>query len=272
MSNLHSHPRVITRLRRQLFRTRTRLKHEFFCSIPFDGYSSIIISSAACQQRRHFGLPQFPSSVSSLVSPGPAPERILTASRILLFPPLPLFRTIAAVENYAQFLPFLSESTVTARDPHTGYPTRAYLTVGFGPFVEMFESKVDCDKGQWTVGARSGKNVISKEIAKTGSNSNSRSQTQNSYNGNEAGGGLFEYLDTIWKLEQVGMGTTGTGKVTHVGAGAQTKVDLTVRFRFRSKLHAAIMNTVEDQVAGKMVEAFEKRVKEIGIHDLMRET
>ncbi|PGH28607.1 hypothetical protein GX50_08645 [[Emmonsia] crescens] len=54
------------------------------------------------------------------------------------------------------------------------------------------------------------------------------------------------------------MMTNGNGR-----GGGETTVVLEVRFQFRSALHAAMMGAVEDQVAGMMIEAFEKRVREL---------
>ncbi|PGH17861.1 hypothetical protein AJ80_04684 [Polytolypa hystricis UAMH7299] len=180
------------------------------------------------QQTRPFTLP-------SLSQPTP---RVLTASRILPFAPLPLFRTISAIDSYSKFLPFLAESTVTARDPITNYPTRAFLTVGYGPLSETFLSKVECDVEKWTVGARSGETAFKNEVRDDGGN------------------GLFEYLDTLWRLEPLEKALAGKGV-------ERTKVELEVRFRFRSALHATMMGAMEGQVAGMMIEAFEKRIREV---------
>lgn len=187
--------------------------------------------SAYClQHTRSFQLPP----LSSFTSSGAAPvARTVSATRTLPYPPLPLFRTIAAVETYGEFLPFLTSSTVTARDGATGYPTRAYLTVGYGPLSETFLSKVDCNEADWTVGARSGERALRDET------------------GNKDRGAMttFEYLDTIWKLEPVG--------------AELTKVDLSVNFKLRKAVHAAMMSAMEGQVAGTMIEAFEKRVRTV---------
>ncbi|CAK39689.1 uncharacterized protein An07g09240 [Aspergillus niger] len=144
--------------------------------------------------------------------------RHLTATRTLPHPPAPLFDIISSVESYSSFLPFLTASTVTHRDPTTNYPTRAFLTVGYGPLSETFTSKVTCDPENWVVEAQSG--------AKYG------------------------YLSTRWELESQ-------------GEGKGTVVRLDIRFEFRSQLHAAMMGAVEGQMAGVMVEAFEKRIYDV---------
>ncbi|WEW59706.1 Coenzyme Q-binding protein coq10, mitochondrial [Emydomyces testavorans] len=186
-------------------------------------------------QSRAFNLPSLSSFAHQLSTPTP---RTLSATRTLPFPPLRLFRIISAVESYRDFLPFLTASSVTARDRTTGYPTQAYLTVGYGPLSETFHSKVDCDEASWTVGARSG------DIAFQQKKGERRKDE-----------GLFEYLDTIWRLVPLQRGAGGGMEMT--------KVDLVVKFRFRNAIHAAMMGAVEDQVAGMMIEAFEKRVMEL---------
>ncbi|EEH35317.2 hypothetical protein PAAG_06364 [Paracoccidioides lutzii Pb01] len=186
----------------------------------------------------------------------PPPPRTLTAARNLPFPPEPLFRTISDIDSYARFLPFLTASTVTARDGETGYPTSAFLTVGYGPLSETFVSRVECDGERWTVGARSG----------WGGNGNGNGNGNGSGRGGDGGdGGLFEYLDTLWKLQPLRPRDHGHGHGhVRIGGGREeTKVVLEVRFQFRSAMHAAMMGAVESQVAGMMIEAFEKRVREL---------
>ena len=117
---------------------------------------------------------------------------------------------------------------MTARNEH-GYPSRAILTVGYGPFSEEFTSDVTCDKSRWVVEARSGEGQVGKGIGK--------------------GEGIFEYLVTRWQLVPL--------------SARETRVDLEIRFLFRSQMHAAMMGAVEGQMAGTMIEAFEKRVREV---------
>lgn len=165
--------------------------------------------------------------------------RVLTATRTLPYPPELLFSVISAVEHYSQFLPFLTASTVTTRDPVTSFPTQAFLTVGYGPLSETFTSRVDCDAQKWVVEARSGAKYSDQKSASF-------------FPG--ATEGIFKYLSTRWELEpnpQTGGGTP------------QTKVRLEVRFEFQNQLHATVMSTVEGQMATVMIEAFEKRMREV---------
>ncbi|KAJ5579685.1 uncharacterized protein N7459_005670 [Penicillium hispanicum] len=202
--------------------------------------------------RRAFNL----SSLSSLLpsngnnNGNNSSERVLTASRTLPYPPALLFEVISSVESYSQFLPFLTASTVTARDPGTGYPTQAYLTVGYGPLSETFTSRVDCDPAKLVVEARSG--------AKYGQSAGHEGES-NAVSGLSAffpgaNEGIFEYLSTRWEL----------APLAAVGAPGdpRTKVSLEVRFEFKNQLHATVMGAVEGQMAGVMIEAFEKRIRE----------
>jgi coenzyme Q-binding protein COQ10 len=164
--------------------------------------------------------------------------RTLRATRTLPFPPSPLYEIISSVESYAEFLPFLAASTVTARDPQSGYPSQAFLTVGYGPFKETFTSRVTCDRSQWVVEARSGGGVGDDGRPVPG--------------GDE---GLFNHLSTKWQL-------VPETQQQNVGDQVTTQVQLEIRFRFQNAMHTAMMGAVEDKVAAVMIEAFERRIKE----------
>ncbi|KAF7714819.1 Uncharacterized protein PECH_008015 [Penicillium ucsense] len=203
---------------------------------------------------RSFGLP----SLSSFLPSSPngnndSPKRVLTANRTLPYSPALLFKVISSVESYSQFLPFLNESTVTIRDSETGYPTQAYLTVGYGPLSETFTSRVNCDPENWIVEAKSGARFGNEEGAsKARSSSASSSGLSGFFPG--ANEGLFEYLSTQWKLAPLAP--------VEAPGGPQTKVTLEVQFEFRNQMHAKIMGAVEGQMASIMIEAFEKRIRE----------
>ncbi|KAE8379407.1 hypothetical protein BDV26DRAFT_259370 [Aspergillus bertholletiae] len=192
------------------------------------------------QTPRCFHLPSIASLLSNNGNGNGNSSRTLTATRTLPYTPDSLYRVISSVESYSQFLPFLTASTVTHRDPGTGYPTRAFLTVGYGPLSETFTSRVDCDRSRWIVEARSG--------AKFGIDSKDGQAGGNFPGANE---GIFEYLSTKWEL------------VPLESDRAMTKVNLEIQFEFRNQLHAAMMSAVEGQMAGVMIEAFEKRIRDV---------
>ena len=176
-------------------------------------------------------------------------HRTLTAIRTLPYGPSPLFKVISSVESYSEFLPFLTASTVTARDPATGLPSRAFLTVGYGPLSETFTSQVDCDRANWTVEARSG--------ARFGVDSKDGQSQQNSLGSvvfPGANEGIFEYLSTRWELLPLEEEAAGR---------PQTRVQLEIRFEFRNQFHAAVMGAVEGQMAGAMIAAFEARIRQL---------
>jgi coenzyme Q-binding protein COQ10 len=161
-------------------------------------------------------------------------DNTVTATRTLPYPPEPLYKVISSVESYAQFLPFLTASTVTARDPQSGAPTRAFLTVGYGPLTETFTSDVRCDRSNWVVEAKSGTRFANSD--------------------NEAGAaeGVFKFLNTKWTLRPL------------EGANSGTRVDLEIALEFRSRVHAAMLGAVKGEMAGVMIEAFERRIREVG--------
>ncbi|KAJ5895034.1 hypothetical protein N7495_006725 [Penicillium taxi] len=202
--------------------------------------------------RREFNL----SSLASLLPNGNnngnnSLKRVLTANRTLPYKPAVLFKVISSVESYSQFLPFLTASTVTARDPETGYPTQAFLTIGYGPLSETFTSRVDCDPATGVVEARSGAKYA--ESASGQAAVSSKSGLSGLFPG--ANEGIFEYLSTRWELVTV--------SPENASSGPQTMVTLEVKFEFRNPLHATVMSTVEGQMAGIMIEAFEKRIQEM---------
>lgn len=95
-----------------------------------------------------------------------------------------------------------------------------------------------CDRDNWVVEARSGGGVGEDGQPIPGADE-----------------GLFSHLSTKWEL--VPLASKGAA-----GAGAETEVRLQIRFKFQNAMHTAMMSAVEDKVAGVMIEAFERRIKE----------
>ncbi|KAF3348264.1 Vacuolar protein sorting-associated protein 68 [Verticillium dahliae VDG2] len=163
--------------------------------------------------------------------------------------------TAAATDDehaYASFVPYCSESRVTARDPsppHT--PTEADLRVGWGGFEETFTSRLRCRLDR-SVEAISGADLEppARGASSTSSSSSSRSRSGSSTN---SGGAVFTSLVTRWELRPL-------REDAHDPA---TQVDLVIRFQFANPLYAAVSAAVSDKVAGIMIEAFEKRARRI---------
>lgn len=109
-----------------------------------------------------------------------------------------------------------------------------------------------CDVEKLTVEAKSGAQYGKEAQGSQVSKASSSSGLSGFFPG--ANEGLFEYLSTRWEL--VPLSAEGEGKPL-------TKVNLEVRFEFRSQMHATLMSTVEGQMAGVMIEAFEKRIREV---------
>lgn len=242
--------RTVTSLRPQGFASPLRPATRSISTTPRPRRAPSTQSCPTYTTHRSFNL----SALSSFLPSTPGgnnnsdPKRVLTATRTLPYSPGLLFKVISSVESYSEFLPFLTASTVTARDPESGYPTQAFLTVGYGPFSETFTSKVDCDPAKGTVEARSG--------AKYSQRADQSDRNKGGLSGFFPGAneGIFEYLNTRWELEPLAP--------VDAQGGPQTKVNLEVRFEFRNQMHASVMSAVEGQMASVMIEAFEKRIRE----------
>ncbi|KAJ5467461.1 hypothetical protein N7475_005213 [Penicillium sp. IBT 31633x] len=250
---LLSRPTPIPSLRQNVCQVSRKASTRTISTIQRPGLPQLPRHNGNKPTTRAFGLPDLSSFLPKNNNGNDSPHRVLTATRNLPYNPALLYKVISSVESYSQFLPFLTASTVTARDPETGYPTQAFLTVGYGPLSETFTSRVICDVEKLTVEAKSG--------AKYGQDSKDGQAVQRSSSPGLSGflpganEGLFEYLTTKWEL--VPLSPAGTqGKPL-------TKVNLEVRFEFRSQMHATIMSAVEGQMAGVMIEAFEKRMREV---------
>ena len=163
------------------------------------------------------------------------PLRELTHSRVIPYPRSSVFDAIASVERYPSFLPFVLSANVSARDQNQ-LPTRASLKVGYDAFgiEETWDSIVSAKEEQGIIEARGA------ETAQKNKD------------------GIFEVLKTKWQLRDI-----EDIRRQGVGIGAQTAVRLDVEVKFRSAMYDKIFAGVEERVAGIMVGAFEKRIKEL---------
>lgn len=146
-----------------------------------------------------------------------------------------VFNAIASVDRYPSFLPFVLSAKVSERDQHE-QPVRARLKVGYNKLgiEEDWESIVSAKEKEGIIEARS--------ADVEGENAD----------------GIFEVLKTRWQLYDL-----EDIRRQGIGVGAQTAVRLDVEVKFRSAMYDKFFAGVEEKVAGMMVGAFEKRIKEL---------
>lgn len=182
-------------------------------------------------QRRYF---LNPSSLDGIFSTSP-PLRRLTHSRVLPYPRSSVFRAIISIERYPSFLPFVLSANVSQVDENK-LPSRARLKVGYDNMgiEENWNSIVNAEEDKGLIEARSA----------------------DAEDGQE--NGLFEVLKTRWQLQDLESVRTREEEEC-----PQTAVRLDVEVKFRSAIYDKLFSGVEEKVAGIMVGAFEKRIKEL---------
>ncbi|WPG98970.1 Hypothetical protein R9X50_00177200 [Acrodontium crateriforme] len=188
------------------------------------------------QQRRTF-LPSFLSS-----------PQTLNASRTLPYPPSTIYSIISDVASYSQFLPYCQESLVTktsasAPDGKT-YPEEAKLTIGFNSDVsEQFWSRIYCvpDRVVEAIGGETETALPAAEIK----HHNPRPAFEQDPTRNSS---VLSKLATRWTIQP---------------NGNMTEVNLAIEYQFANPMYAALSSAAAPMVADKMIEAFEKRVKDV---------
>ena len=175
-----------------------------------------------------------PADLNSLLH-AETPLRHLTHTRVIPYPSSAAFNAIARVENYPTFLPFVISADVSQRDAQ-GFPSRASLKVGYDALgiEERWDSTVKADKTSGSIEARSADGEIANPD------------------------GIFEVLRTKWQLREI-----EDIRRQGVGLGVQTSVQLDVDVKFRSVVYDKLFAGIEEKVAGMMVGAFEKRIREL---------
>ncbi|KAB5550943.1 polyketide cyclase/dehydrase and lipid transporter [Coniochaeta sp. 2T2.1] len=198
-------------------------------------------------QTRHFSLPDL-STLSSSLNPKP---QTISASRQLPYPSRLLYSIISDIDSYATFLPFCNSSVVHSHTPSTPrLPSLATLTVGWGPFPsESYTSRVYCVPGR-TVEAVSGEAGPSTGWDVLRKYGYEREIQDGVGKRREGDGELFRSLVTKWSVTPVG------GE-----EGRKTEVDLRIEYLMNNPLHQVAVSGVADQVADKMIRAFERRAE-----------
>lgn len=220
------------------------------------------ISLPPYQLRPSYKLPSQTSRRSFIASR----LQTITASRTLPYPSPAIYAIIADVPQYSSFLPYCTSSTVTAwsnpdRDGHK-WPEEAELRVGWGGIEETFRSRIYCVPGR-VVEAVAGRTRTGLEAEELRHHRH-REAFSPSGEGVVAGEGVFTHLLSRWTVRPLserqillrGQDGEGMGK-------DHTEVSLAIEFQFTNPIYSAMSSAVADSVAGVLIEAFEKRVREV---------
>ena len=220
-------------------------------------------------QRQHQQQPQQQHHRTFLSSTFSNPQTI-TASRILPYTSRAIFSVISDVGAYSSYLPFCRDSTVTkhsspAQDGKK-YPEEAKLVVGYNEGVsEEFYSRVYCIPDT-TVEAVSGSTNTS--LPAEGLEHHSARSTDTSSDPTRREG-VLSHLVTRWSLKQFPYkpapeaGAHKTKESSEESPKDRTEVSLHIEFLFSNPVYAALSQAAAPKVADKMIEAFERRVREV---------
>lgn len=170
----------------------------------------------------------------------------INVTRTIPYPRAKLYNLIVDVDSYSQFLPFCHHSRVTAWSApdakNQRWPTEGELTVGYGPITQSYTSRIVCVPGR-SVEALSGTDEPT--VAKK-----------------DGGKNPFKQLITRWTVEEA----SAPPPAARTGGGEDgqewTKVDLDMTMRLEDPFLQMMLSKVTDETATKMIEAFEKRVRD----------
>jgi coenzyme Q-binding protein COQ10 len=191
--------------------------------------------------------------------------RTIHASKTLSYPSELLYKIISDIDSYSTFLPFCTSSRVHAwtkprrqSDPSEHlpcrYPALATLTVGWGPFAaESYTSRVYCVPGSIVEAVSGGAEPSTDRdtLRAVGYDLEEHDRA-----GRGQAGDLFKSLVTRWHVKPAAQGVGGNDSVT-------TDVSLSIRYMFANPLHQVAVGGVADDVADKMIRAFEARAQKL---------
>ncbi|KAH6940165.1 hypothetical protein HPB50_025973 [Hyalomma asiaticum] len=140
-----------------------------------------------------------------------------------------MFEVVSRVEFYRDFVPWCTQSRVTARSPHA---LTAYMQVGFPPIVESYTSHVTLVRP-----------TLVKSVCSDGR--------------------LFNHLETTWRFEPGLEDNPKTCTLDFKASGGSPAIHLftfiLVSFEFRSRLHSHLAHMFLDEVVRQMTRAFLNR-------------
>ncbi|MCJ1478027.1 hypothetical protein MMC13_006702 [Lambiella insularis] len=226
---------------------------------------TVVGSSQPLQPRRHTRF--------FVTNPLNAPQT-LHATRTLPYPASALYALIADIASYPSFLPYCTSSTITSWSaPHpstsTRYPRSATLTAGFQAYTESFHSHVFCapDTAVEAVCGDARTTLQEAELVHYKDSAASRPATADAASSKEQNP-IFTSLLTRWSLREYPYKPPPqSGKPQQDSAPTESKprteVKLFIEVQFASAMYAALSQAAAGKVAGMMVEAFEKRARDV---------
>jgi len=228
----------------------------------------------------------------------------LHASRTLPYTAESLYSIISDIPSYPTFIPFCkSASVLTESSPDANgkkWPATATLQIGYNQLSESFTSRVYCAPGS-SVEAVSGDARTSLSVADL-----KHYENMGKTGDEETSNALFKSLRSRWSLrgypykpgpsphddgphpaeaslepsgnpaqgkgDQPGLhGKSQQGTGGGVPSLARTDVDLMIEIMWTNPVYAAMSQAIAPKIAGKIIEAFERRAKEVlgeGSHEV----
>ncbi|MCJ1438877.1 hypothetical protein MMC27_008267 [Xylographa pallens] len=204
--------------------------------------------------------------ISNPLTPSP---QTLSATRTLPYSAPALYALIADIAAYPSFIPYCTSATITAWSaPHprtsTRYPRAATLTVGFQSYSETFHSHVFClpDTAVEAVCGAARTTLQARELPHYAAAADDDDPA------NTPANPLFTSLLTRWSLRSFPYKPpprSGRPQVENAPEESKprTEVSLHIEVQFASAVYAALSQAAAPKVAGLVVEAFEKRAREV---------
>lgn len=225
----------------------------------------------------------------------PLTPQTLTATRILPYPAAALFALIADIPAYPSFLPYCTTATtiaLSAPDPLLGkrWPQIADLSVGWGPYNERFRSRVYCLPNTIleSVAGEARCSIPAKELphyhyeaeAESGVGAGGEKLNVDYQEGRQGedlarstsdgtNTSIFTSLLSRWTLREFPFkpplpdGSPPQEGLASEPSGPRTEIGLVIEVLFASPVYAALSQAAAPKVAGTMIEAFEKRAREV---------
>ncbi|MCJ1387859.1 hypothetical protein MMC18_000702 [Xylographa bjoerkii] len=204
--------------------------------------------------------------VSNPLTPSP---QTLSATRTLPYAASALYALIADIGSYPSFLPYCTGSTITSWSaPYPGtstrYPRSATLSVGFQSYTESFHSHVFClpDTAVEAVCGAARTTLQASELPHYRDADPADADHESTTNP------IFTSLLTRWSLRSYPYKPPPkSGKPQQENAPRESKprteVDLHIEVQFASAVYAALSQAAAPKVAEMMVDAFERRAREV---------